>query len=235
MSEPDNKLRQGDRYANLIGLIAPVVAQEVNDLLVAVLKSGESLTRTDCARDYDHIADHMLNVIRETQSVIYSFSILAHQVRPRKEMVDVNLILREVLDEKTEEISDADIQLIIQFDLGVSKIQADREMLKEAFIQIVSNAIDALRSIDGIRQFLILTTESEDTIEIAFEDTGPGIPKAAMADIFRPFFTTKGPNHKGLGLSVCTSVLKKHQGSISAQDRESQGTVIIVSLPIINT
>ncbi|MEA5569293.1 ATP-binding protein [Anabaena sp. UHCC 0399] len=108
--------------------------------------------------------------------------------------------------------------------------------LNQVFMNIISNAIDALLGYSNQinKQITILTTKLDNNhIKVQIHDNGPGIPPEIIKRLFDPFFTTK-PVGKGtgLGLSICYKIIEKHQGKIEVLSEPSQGTDFIIILPI---
>ena len=94
------------------------------------------------------------------------------------------------------------------------------------------NAMDAM---PGGGRLTITTRMSEDgrSVEIEFKDTGSGIPEEYLKKIFDPFFTTKGTKGTGLGLAISYGIIQQHNGRIQVKSMVGQGTIIVVSLPVV--
>jgi signal transduction histidine kinase len=100
--------------------------------------------------------------------------------------------------------------------------------MKRVFINIVKNAIDAMPK-GG--KLTIKSKKANGNLEIAFIDTGIGIPKDKLEKIWNPLFTTKMKG-MGLGLSICKSIVEAHRGNISVESSPSKGTTFTITLPI---
>lgn len=102
--------------------------------------------------------------------------------------------------------------------------------LNQAFMNILSNAIEA---IDNTGEIKIQTTTVGSNVHIIFSDTGKGIPPENHDQIFNPGFTTKGVGvGVGLGLAICYRIIQKHQGTISVESEEGEGTSFTIEIPI---
>src|SRR5205814_3637904 len=106
----------------------------------------------------------------------------------------------------------------------------DRHMLEQVFMNLILNAVQAIR---GGGAITIRTHVSEERCVIQVEDTGCGIPTSVLPRIFDPFFTTKGTGEgTGLGLSVSIGIIERHGGQILVESEVGKGTVFTVCLPL---
>ncbi|MBI5010879.1 MAG: GHKL domain-containing protein [Bacteroidia bacterium] len=102
--------------------------------------------------------------------------------------------------------------------------------LNQVFMNILSNAIDA---IDDIGNIMISTYNNDKNIRISIKDSGHGIPESLKDKIFDPFFTTKGVGKgTGLGLSISQGIIEKHNGTIEVQSKSGEGTEFIITIPV---
>ena len=112
----------------------------------------------------------------------------------------------------------------------IPQIECYPGQLNQVFMNILSNAIDA---IEGKGKLRIVTSKSNGTIRISIKDTGKGIPDHIQSKIFEPFFTTKDVGKgTGLGLSITYSIIEKHNGSIEVRSTSGQGTEFVITLPV---
>ena len=110
-------------------------------------------------------------------------------------------------------------------------IRADGEKLRQAFLNIVINALQATPS--GGSLTIATTVDPTGGCMIRFSDTGPGIAADTLAKIFQPFFTTK-PDGTGLGLAISKKIIESHGGTLTVESDLGQGTSVIVRLPVQN-
>jgi signal transduction histidine kinase len=106
---------------------------------------------------------------------------------------------------------------------------ADRSQLKQLFLNILLNAVQAMPAGGEIRVQASVPVGVKALVSVA--DTGEGIPEENLDRIFDPFFTTKRSG-TGLGLSICYGIVKSHEGEIEVKSRPGQGTTVIVKLPL---
>src|SRR5262249_49141191 len=104
--------------------------------------------------------------------------------------------------------------------------------LEQVFINLLSNARDAMAD-SRHRQITITGRTDSESIELIFQDTGPGIPPGMEQRIFDPFFTTKDVGKgTGLGLSIAYGIIKDHLGTIAVLEGHGQGATLRVQLPL---
>jgi len=110
-------------------------------------------------------------------------------------------------------------------------VLCDPAELREVFINIVNNALDAMP--DGGR-FSFSTWSNESMVFVKISDTGIGMSEEVKNQVFDPFFTTRRPERTGLGMGVAYSIIKRHGGKMEVESEEGKGTTLTLSLPIKN-
>ncbi|MEK7789398.1 MAG: ATP-binding protein, partial [Planctomycetota bacterium] len=106
-------------------------------------------------------------------------------------------------------------------------IYADQEQMERVFINLISNAIDA---VSGEGDIIVRAVEEDTNVRIRLSDTGHGISQEAVEKIFEPFYTTKDKG-TGLGLAIVFNIIQKHNGEITVESEEGRGTTFIITLP----
>src|SRR5207244_2168484 len=112
---------------------------------------------------------------------------------------------------------------------------ADPHQIQQVIVNLLSNANDAMRGMQGLKDIRITTRPGPEPDHITFElaDTGPGIPADVRARIFEPFFTTKAPGSgTGLGLSLCLASIESHGGTLTVESEPPRGARFRVVLPL---
>jgi len=142
----------------------------------------------------------------------------------------VELNLHELLNEALSLIKIPEkIDVIINIKKDFPKLLGDPVLMKRILINLIKNAIEAIPEDGKIR---ITATVKENNAIIEVEDTGIGIPKENINNIFRPFFTTK-PKGLGLGLAACKKLIEAQGGKISVKSEIGKGTKFFISIPIV--
>lgn len=122
------------------------------------------------------------------------------------------------------------IEYKLELNLGnTSPIMGDSAALREVILNLINNALDAMP--DG-GKLSIQTTQKDEKVLIFISDTGVGIPENIQSKIFEPFYTTKGENGNGLGLSIAANLIKQHKGGIYVDSIVSKGSIFMIELPV---
>jgi signal transduction histidine kinase len=112
---------------------------------------------------------------------------------------------------------------------------ADFHQLQQVFINLITNAEQAITAAHGHGRLEVKTRTAGSRIQITFADDGSGIPEQHLKSIFDPFFTTKGVGEgTGLGLSICHGIVSEHGGSINVDSQPDQGTTFTIELPVVS-
>jgi len=142
--------------------------------------------------------------------------------------VNINNLVESVLDFMYFEISEQDIAIEKEYDSRIPLALMDEDQVKQAFFNIIKNAIQAMPRGGVLRA----TTALRDShVVVTFSDTGMGVPEDKLNRVFDPFYTTK-EGGSGLGLMMVYKMVKDHSGTVELNSREGQGTTVTVSLPI---
>ncbi|MFH1460467.1 MAG: ATP-binding protein [Candidatus Omnitrophota bacterium] len=141
---------------------------------------------------------------------------------------NINKIIEETMNFIHLQNRDASFEIIKNYDLNLPEIFIDNKQIKQVIINVISNAIQAMPK-GG--QLKISTRTNGSFIEIIIEDSGVGIPKKVLENIYTPFFTTRARG-VGLGLSIVSNIVKKHGGQTQISSTLGKGTKFIVRLPI---
>lgn len=153
---------------------------------------------------------------------------------------EVNLFLKEIdvvntVNESVRLLKNySDIDIVIWCDALNTEIMGDNEYLKEAFINILNNAVSAIKKKKGNEnnKIEIRIQNDDEYVVIKFKDNGTGIKKKNLKNIFKPFYTTGVPdNNFGIGLKVADDIINKHNGYIYVDSVEGKWTEFTVILP----
>jgi signal transduction histidine kinase len=134
---------------------------------------------------------------------------------PERAPVDVNEVIRDVLQFLRAEADQNRIDIQLQLAEQLSPVHADRVQLQQAFVNVMMNSIEAMRSIPGQhRSIFVETGRGPDGIFIEIRDLGPGVPATRSEQIFEPLFTTR-TDGLGMGLPISRWIAEAHGGSLS--------------------
>jgi signal transduction histidine kinase len=116
---------------------------------------------------------------------------------------------------------------------GLPPVQGDRVQLQQVILNLIINAIEAMRDVgDEERELLISTRNEPDGVSVGVRDSGPGFTPAVLDRVFEAFYTTK-PGGLGLGLSICRSIVEAHNGRLWASANLPRGASFQFALPAI--
>lgn len=219
-----------------MGKLASSIHHELNNPLSAlrtclqtVIKNLEQQPEAESIQKTKGLAD---SALEEIQRMIEMNKGLKDLYKPAKlalEPVNINKLLKETLDFLRGELVKKKIELVTELKEGIPDIEANKGDLKQAFLNIILNATEAMPQ--GGK--LIIETALNQNIEVKITDTGCGIPPENLEKIFEALFTTKEEGKgAGLGLYVTKQKIEQHNGTIKVDSQLHQGTTFTISLPI---
>jgi signal transduction histidine kinase len=146
---------------------------------------------------------------------------------------DINSILDGMILLVSTETKSKHIDIIKDYASDLSPITIDREQMKQVFLNMLLNGIEATPENGKIyvRTRSFEKPEGETYIQVEFTDSGCGIPSEYLEDIFTPFFTTKEKG-SGLGLSISNQIIQDHKGYVDVESQVNKGTSFFINLPV---
>jgi len=234
VQKSQDQLVQVERLRAL-GEMAAGVAHDFNNLLAIVMLRTELLL----ARNQPQEMAESLGLIRQAaqdgaQTVrrIQEFT-RTRSIRPFSP-VDMNKVIREVVDLARPRWKDQAQSCGVTYDVQVEegqvpKVAGTAEELREAFLNLLNNALDAMPA--GGR-FTFRTLTEGGRVVVRAEDGGCGMSEETRRRVFEPFFSTKGAQGNGLGLAVVWGIVTRHSGEIQVESTLGRGTTFVVSLPV---
>jgi len=229
------QLIQTEKLSSL-GEIISGVAHELNNPLTSIIGLSELiLMEPGLNSEVKEELGEIRNEARRTSRIVQNFLTFSRKYHPEKTVCRINKIIESILEIRTYEIMVSHIKISKNLDPKLPLTMADPNQLRQVFLNIINNAIQALQAAQKNRILTISTKARENKIEISFGNTGPLIPRDILAKIFDPFFTTKEVGKgTGLGLSVSHGIITEHGGSICVQSKDGEGTQFIIEIPLEN-
>ena len=230
LKRSQQELIQSSKLAAL-GRLAASLAHEINNPLQAIRSSLHLLAKRPLDEEK---RNRYLNVAaKEVERLIQLVQRMLDLYRPAKEkrtLSDINALLEDTLALASKQLQHCNINLSRHLDPDLPRLEAVASYLKQVFINIVLNAVEAMPQ-GG--ELTVRTSLDEETREllISFTDTGSGIPASDLPYVFEPFYTTR-ESGTGLGLAISYSIVEQHGGKIEVESEEGQGTTFAVRLPL---
>jgi signal transduction histidine kinase len=160
-------------------------------------------------------------------------SLLSFSKPSHFELVKVNIphLIEEVILLLDHKLKEKNIIYSKKYSCGTVLCTCDENRMKQLFINILMNSIEALQW-NGEISIEVRENEAKGSVSIIFEDNGPGIPEEVRKNIFDPFFSTKAnKRNSGLGLSICQNIVELHKGTIDCESKPGKYTRFIIDIP----
>jgi two-component system, NtrC family, sensor kinase len=222
-----------------IGELISGIAHELNNPLTGVMGYSQLL---QLRKDLDDRAKENLskinNLALRCQKIVQNLLSFARKQKPERTLSDINNVIEKTIELRNYELQVNNIDIIRDLDKHLPKTIADAHQLQQVFLNVMTNAEQAMLEAHG-KGILIIRTRadaSKGQIIVEMIDDGPGIPESYLTRIFDPFFTTKEVGKgTGLGLSLSYGMIKEHDGNIYATNRMGKGSIFVIELPIISS
>jgi C4-dicarboxylate-specific signal transduction histidine kinase len=236
LREKQEQLVQAGKLATL-GELTTGVAHELNNPLNNIgLFLGNIIDLLNLSHiDKDRMLRELYNAlqqVRKATEIISHLRTFGRAAPVSREPVRVHDIISRALSLLHEQLRLRDIHVNLNLRADGSTVIGNAIQLEQVFINLLTNARDALADA-SLKLVSVVTTVEKDTVMISFQDSGPGIPSGLEQRVFDPFFTTKEVGAgTGLGLSITYGIVKEHGGSISVVNAPGGGAIFTVQLPL---
>jgi PAS domain S-box-containing protein len=215
-----------------LGVMAGGIAHEIrNPLAISSAAAQLLMKRPDDEKLRKEAAEKIHSGIQRASYIIENLLKFARPPEERMVSVDVSEVLEETLSLLANQLRVQRVDLRRDFASDLPPVVGNESLLQQVFSNMILNACNAMP--DGGSLAITTKVGSDNQVEIAFADTGCGIPDDNLGKIFDPFFTTM-PVGKGvgLGLSISYSIVQQHQGTIEAANQAGQGSIFTIRLPV---
>jgi two-component system NtrC family sensor kinase len=218
-----------------VGTLTAGVAHELNNPL-----NNITLTAHMLLEDYQNLSDKerkemvedVVNETKRSKEIISNLLDFARESGAQLEPLDLKQLLKDTISLAANQVKLSGIRIEFQATDNLPRVHGDSQQLRQVFLNLILNAIDASAKGSKI-QTLVLPADEPNYVAVKVIDFGSGIPDHILGSIFDPFFTTKGKGKgTGLGLSVSQGIVAKHGGRIRVSSREGQGSTFTVTLPV---
>ncbi|MGB9080856.1 MAG: ATP-binding protein [Desulfuromonadaceae bacterium] len=228
------QLERADRLAS-IGEMAAGIAHEIKNPLAGI-SAAVTIIKDDMTADdpRGEILGEVVDQVKRLDKTVNDLLFFGKPSLPELTCVDINTILATTLKFAAQHRGGGNIERRIELQPDLPPVYADDKQIQQVFLNIVLNAYQAMVSggVLGITSSLVVRGDVK-YVRVDISDTGSGIPPQILEKIFTPFYTTKAQG-TGLGLPICSKLLKLHKGDIRVTSDNTAGTIFTVELPACN-
>jgi signal transduction histidine kinase len=236
LKQSQDTLRRADRLSSL-GLLTAGLAHEIRNPLVAIRTFTQLLPeRYNDAEFREGFQGLALKEVDRICGLINDLLSFARPSRPNIAEENLNEVVDGIARILETEAKEKGVEIVRDFWPDLPRIWIDREQMKQVFMNLILNAIQAMR--DGGSLFISTRLHPRDEsgqsgsfLQVEIRDTGVGIPEENLEHIFDPFFTSKDEG-SGLGLSISHQIVQEHGGYIVVESKVGKGTSFFINLPV---
>jgi C4-dicarboxylate-specific signal transduction histidine kinase len=218
-----------------LGEMTASISHEINQPLGAMVNNANACLRWLAASKLEEVRRSAMLVVADGHragEIIARIRALAQKAPPRKDWFDINKAIHEVIALARSEVQGNRVSLKTQLAGNLPPILGDRVQLQQVLLNLMMNAIEAMRGVDeGPRDLWVDSERLESTdVLIAVRDSGSGLDPQSLDRLFEAFYTTK-PDGLGMGLAISRSIIEAHGGRLWATANAPRGAVFQFTLP----
>ncbi len=223
-----------------IGELAAGIAHEINNPLAIMMENAgwiQDLLKTDgpqSAEDMEEIQSSLQTIATQghrCRDITHKLLSFARKTDNVKQALHVNPLLEDIAGFVRQKAKYRGAEIRLSLDPEAGQIDGSPTELQQIILNLVNNALDALDKDGGLVE--LRSAREGDSVSIAVQDNGHGIPPDVLPRIFEPFFTTKPEGQgTGLGLSICRDILARMGGTMRVDSPPGRGTTFLVRLPL---
>jgi signal transduction histidine kinase len=226
--EFDEKLER--EKAVMLAEMAPVIAHEIRNPLGSIKGAAQYLKEEATTDEQQELLNVIVEGTDRLNTVVSQFLNYARPYKLNLKSQNINVMIQKAISIIAANKLVEKITIVQDLDKNLPDVEVDEQQFMQVILNIALNAIESMPQ-GGT---LIFRTSGEEAgiegmINVTIHDTGAGISRKDLKDIFKPFFTTK-ERGVGLGLAICQKIIKEHGGNISVKSISAQGTVFTIKL-----
>ena len=225
----NKELLQSKKLA-AIGTLASGVAHELNNPLNNIYLSAQVLQKEaggSCSPFMKETLDDIIGQSIRVKSIVGDLLEYARGKEPKLTTVELNELVRNAFKHMKITVDKDRMNLVVNSSVDRIFMQADQEQMERVFINLFTNAVEAM---DRNGDIIVTLSKERDRIKVWVSDTGKGMTPEEMEKVFEPFFTTKDKG-TGLGLAIVFNIIKKHNGEILVDSEKDKGTTFYMAFP----
>ena len=231
----EDMAKRTEKFAAM-GEMAANIAHEIRNPLGSIELFASLLLKNLSQMKDQERAVQIISSVKNVDNKISNLLLFTRMQSPKMSKLDLHQILTEVIDFSEQIMEQGGISVSVKYACKHAYIDGDAEMLKQVFLNIILNAQQAMP--DGGTLVIGSNTSANQnrqrdaqSVEIVFQDSGPGIPVQNLAKIFDPFFSTK-ESGSGLGLAIVHNIIQQHNGSVNIENSIQGGVAVNISFPL---
>jgi signal transduction histidine kinase len=224
--------------SSLLGRFAASVAHEVRNSLNFINLSIDQMRAKRggderAARELDRNLGNIKEELNRLNQLVNEFLAAGRQAPPKLALSDLRAMIRDAVTLVEKQAKSQDIKIATALADDLPELQADAAQMKTCFLNILTNAVQAMPDGGRIRITAerVRKRDDHESLEVRFADTGPGIPAEEREKVFAPYFSTKTTGF-GLGLAITRKIVEDHGGRIYVSGSAAPGAEMVVELPL---
>jgi len=228
--EFDEKLER--EKALMLSEMAPVFAHEIRNPLGSIKGAAQYLKSEAASEEQQNLLDVIIEEVNRLNAVVHQFLDYARPYKLKFKAQNINVIIQKAISIIAANRLAENITIVRELNHNLPEVEVDEQQFIQVILNIALNAVESMPQ-GGTLTFRTsnIETGAEEAISITIRDTGSGISKEEIKNIFKPFYTTK-KRGVGLGLAICQRIIKEHGGIIRVKSIPAQGTVFFIKLNV---
>jgi signal transduction histidine kinase len=235
VEERERELVRSERLA-AVGKMAATIAHEVRNPLSSIGLNAELLDEElselpePRATEARNLCRAITSEVDRLTGITETYLSFARLPKPKLQEESLSVIVTNLVEFEREPMSARGVTLEVALTPDLPSIVADENQLRQALLNLLRNAADAVEDVGGGRVTIATARGSDGSVEVRVSDDGPGIAAELMPRLFDPFFSTK-ERGTGLGLALTQQIIREHGGELRVESEPGHGATFIASLP----
>jgi len=234
LEQAQAEARRSERLAAL-GQLSAGLAHEIRNPLGVIKGSAEMLSQKVEGSDglSRELAGYISTEVNRLSALVTEFLDFARPLHAQREPAEIAKVLDRTLEIVSDRWKGKPVRVERNYADLLPLVPLDRSLCEQAFLNLVQNAYEAMEENGGIlrAELRTATRKQREGVEVVLSDTGPGVPKKLLEEIFNPFVTTKKTG-VGLGLSIVSKIVDSHHGFIHVENGPQGGAVFTLFFPL---